>query len=195
VSPVFVIALPRSRTAWLCNWLSEVADCFHEPLVECAGVPDLQRMLAPYCAGLVVVADTGFPFVIEALLDRFPKARFIVVQREAAAVARSLAQLGIPTDDFGKIIRAFERAVSILRRSERSTFVLDAHQLDDESVARRLWSWVVTGNDDCAIDDGFDMGRFSMLRDFRVEVMMDRVVERMRRNAQQLGQLSTTFEV
>jgi hypothetical protein len=195
VTPVFVIALPRSRTAWLCNWLSEHAACFHEPLAECAGLPDFHNMLRPYLAGPVVAADTAFPLVIDGLLTRFPSARFIVIQRDPAAVGRSIAQLGLPSDDFGRVVHAFKRAVYRLQRSERDTFVLDAHQLDDDAVARRLWRWVVTGSDASDVDDGFDLVRFNMLRDFRVEVMLDRVVDRIRRNADRLGQLSTTFEV
>lgn len=192
---VFVLALPRSRTAWITNWLSQDTVTMHEPMVECANLRDLDAMIdrsgADRDAGPVVVADTAFPLMVDALLAHFPRCRFLIVDRDPGEVQRSLLVAGMSVDDFPRLVAAFKRGVKKALRSDRATLAVNVTALDEYFTANAVHNWVMTG--DAENDSApMDLQRYMMLRDFRVEAMLDRVVERIRANRDRIEQLAST---
>lgn len=192
---VIVLSLPRSRTAWLCNWLSQDAAALHEPMVECAHLYDLDAKIRGACAdrgaGLAVVADTAFPLMVDALLKHYPKARFLILERDPGEVHRSLLAAGLSGNDFPRLVAAYKAGVSKALRSDRPTLTANASDLDSASKAEIIHNWVFTGDtDNCAVP--MDASRYATLRDFKVEAMLDRVVERIRANADRIERLAST---
>lgn len=88
--PFFIASLPRSRTAWLANFLTYGPSyCFHEPLAECPleSYPQLLNSTGTYFSG---VADSLNCLFMEQLVDMFPKAKIVIVRREIGEVAESI---------------------------------------------------------------------------------------------------------
>lgn len=115
MQPFFIAGLPRSRTAWLANFLSYGPSlCFHEPLA--CGLADsiagytalLEGTGTPYAG----ISCTGNAMFFEALNDLFPDARWVAVQRPFYESRLSMERIGYPMGDTGKLmLAALERVV------------------------------------------------------------------------------------
>jgi hypothetical protein len=96
VNTFFICALPRSRTAWLANFLSyNASHCFHEPFNEYA-IEDLTGLFQSTGKAHVGISDSLNCLIIELLLEVFPEAKLVLVRRPAGEVKKSLAQIGFP---------------------------------------------------------------------------------------------------
>jgi hypothetical protein len=90
--PFVVFSLPRSRSAWLSVFLGAPdRPCGHDigPTLDHPG--DLAERLR---GGLAGTCETGAAFAWPLIRGMLPEARFVVVWREPAEVARSLARFG-----------------------------------------------------------------------------------------------------
>ncbi len=174
---IFVVALPRSRTAWLANFLSSDAHAMHEPLSEHGSVEVLARRVDALPPGAAVIADTGAAMFIDEILRTFPNARFCVVTREPRDVKRSIRGMGLSLEGFDKVLAAFERAKTAILKSDRSGFWCDSEKLDHDGTVMALWDWMFEGA------ANFDHERYSMLRDFRVEAIPERMIAKIRPGA------------
>jgi len=88
--PFFIASLPRSRTAWLANFLTYGPSyCFHEPMSDCA-LGDYPRLLESTGTPFAGVADSLNCLVMEQLIDMFPRARVVVVRRNIEEVAKAV---------------------------------------------------------------------------------------------------------
>src|SRR6185436_7550221 len=93
----FVITLPRSRSAWLAEWLGAA----HEPLSRCASLSELPD------GGCV---DTGSALFFPALWKRWPEAKYLFLFRDLADIARSAISVGLPTEGLQRMRTAQEAA-------------------------------------------------------------------------------------
>jgi hypothetical protein len=88
--PFFIASLPRSRTAWLANFLSYgPSHCFHEPMSDFP-LEDYPILLNSPGTPFAGVADSLNCLVMEQLIDMFPRARVVVVRRDIEEVAKSV---------------------------------------------------------------------------------------------------------
>jgi hypothetical protein len=99
-----VIALPRSGSAWLANWLTtDTSICLHDPLAT-STLEELDAMDGGRTFG---IADTSLFLYPTDRIDRH-QARKLVLARDFNAANQSLARLGLPRMDRGiktKILR------------------------------------------------------------------------------------------
>lgn len=87
-----VVALPRSGTAWLANWLTtERSICWHEPL----WTRPLDELDAMRGAGLFGIADTQLLLMDADEINAHP-AKKLIVHRELDAVNESLVKARLP---------------------------------------------------------------------------------------------------
>ncbi len=94
--PFIVFALPRSRTAWLAQFLAGNGwQCTHDLVIECDTLAQLQHRLAQPMSGTV---ETGAMLGWRLLRTWFPRAKFAVVRRPVQEVLASLARVGAPAD-------------------------------------------------------------------------------------------------
>ena len=95
----FVTGLPRSRTAWLANFLTvpPMSLCWHDGLsrfqTPARLVEAIEVALTQY--EYVGVSDSGIPWVWRRLMDAYPQATWILVDRKTEAVAQSLDDVGL----------------------------------------------------------------------------------------------------
>src|SRR5690242_8654224 len=95
----FIASLPRSRTAWLANLFTyNDSFCFHEALVGCGSMTDLKRTLSevPWNIRYIGDAEPAIGYVPQAILNEFPKAKFVFVHRTLEdCVASEFMALGM----------------------------------------------------------------------------------------------------
>lgn len=90
-APFFITSLPRSRTAWLSAWLTtERTLCFHEP-----GKPAAQ-LIQENPGQTVGIADSTLALKFNQLLEEFPDAPWLYIERDPFACRASLLNFTRP---------------------------------------------------------------------------------------------------
>lgn len=163
-----IVGLPRSRTAWLSNWLTYGKSfCFHEPLLGCDSLAAFQQKFdVPY--EVVGAADTGAIFWLEQILMLAPDTKLIIVERPVEDCIQSLDATGIPYDE----ALVYQAAKLLERARQYDNMWVPFHSLDADHVGASIWHHCV--------GDGFDVNRFRMLRDLRVEIMESKFAEKIK---------------
>lgn len=171
----FVTGLPRSRTAWMANFLTHppVAFCYHDLLrVD----PALKRLHAP---GAKFVGDSDSALVLEPMrwVQKFPDARWVLINRPVSDCFESFSKWfsgkrvypGTPPDR-GALARLFTLCARLVDQAEKvlpNVLIVDFESLDEEETIRRVWSWCLPGVD-------FPLERWRMLNTFQVNVMPEK---------------------
>lgn len=159
-----IVGFPRSRTAWLANFLTHGnVSCGHELLSDCSTMADLPRLMdsgLPYCGSSETAAGHFMPLVISAVK---PEA-IICVHRHFEDVRNSLRSIGVQ-DDLRPLLDGLQYA-TLLPQSIQVKF----SDLDDEETCRAILQHVAQG-------EHFDSRRFRMLRDFNVQITKARIAD------------------
>ena len=95
-----ILALPRSRTAWMAHYLSyplarPLQPVGHEILTGC---PDVQTFLDSYKYGMWGTVETGAASVWRIVRREMPQCRIVLVRRPLIESYRSLAGQGVMPD-------------------------------------------------------------------------------------------------
>lgn len=92
-SPFIVLALPRSRTAWMAHWLSYPGKRVgHDIAIECKSV---SQFLQSYSNGMDGTIETGAMLGWRLLKHEIPNLTTLVVMRKPDDVIQSLARNGL----------------------------------------------------------------------------------------------------
>lgn len=139
-APIFILGMPRCRTAWLSVALMSLGvDCTHEGLRDHVCFETYAAEMATRLrAGLAGDSDPSLVYYIDKLLAQWPEARFLVVFRdENEALGALLAAApgfaaGVKLGWSG-FLSAFKRASDMLR--SRATFIASALLSDPYTLA------------------------------------------------------------
>lgn len=184
MSRFFVVCLPRSRSAWLANLLShESVMCLHEPLMTCRSMADFEAKLATTGTPIAGASDTGAMFWVERLIEDYPDARFVVLARDPRGYVEQAQRMGATANEAMAVMDQFSGAIDALQRLGQRTLTVASNQLDDYATCDRVWRHI-------GMPIPLNRVRFDMLKDLRVEVMMDRVRERFESNIDNIRQLA-----
>jgi len=177
--PHFLIfARPRSRTAWLANFLTYGdAFCLHEPLAEHATLQELARVLdRPFRFGADVqrigFADTSLIHNPDGALDAFPSARVLFLRSSRRSWERFVRTSRLPHEIASLVDLAYARADA--RLTGRAHY-LDAEELTLDSRAARV-AWEITGS-----RKPFPVERWRALARLNVQIDAGGLAERIRR--------------
>lgn len=135
-SPVIIVGMPRTRTAWLSAFLSTPHRMFcHEPSVYWNGLGDLRRFLShPTSAA----CDSGLTLFWQDILALRPDVTLIVIHRPEQAVFASLIDAGIPLPrDIIRRLRVLSDATA--EASMRAKFSADFDELRNPFSLRNLY--------------------------------------------------------
>ena len=81
----FIIGLPRTRTAWLANFLTNGDGfCFHEAMRTCSNLDELKAKMATECRDTVTTvgdADPSLCQILPEVIAKFPEAKIVVINR------------------------------------------------------------------------------------------------------------------
>lgn len=176
-----VMGLPRSRTAWLANFLTNgPAFCFHEPMVGCRSVANLrskfERMDYPVVGG----ADTGAAAFADRIAEVFTSGiQLIIVERDPDECLASLRALGLLAD-----VHTLAAGVDALEyvKCKFKPLVVSFDSLNDEHVGRGIWEH--------CIGEGFDVERFRQLCEMNIQVIPECLLRRIRDNWSAIAELT-----
>lgn len=133
-----IVALPRSKTAWLAHWLGVP----HEPLSQ-------MRDFSQMPEGCV---DTGVTVFLPAILKRWPDAKYLFVHRAVSEIAESSEKIGLPTENLAHLRSKWEYAWA---HRPRHSLRVNFEELSDIDVLRQVWTFLR--------EDSFDELRTALL--------------------------------
>jgi len=89
-TPFLVLALPRSRTAWLSHFLTYGPKvCEHDYIINCTSI---EEFLLAFRQGLAGSVETGAMLGWKIIRQRMPTAKIVLIRRDYQEAARSLAK-------------------------------------------------------------------------------------------------------
>lgn len=181
----FIAALPRSRSAWLANLLThQGAMCMHEALIGCASMGDLERKFVQCGAEVAGSAETGLALVVDDIVQAFPDARFVCVVRDPSGFTEQSLRLEetATVESIGMLLDEFRDTVEHLHSLGNQTMIVRPRQLDEYEVCQAIWEHI-------GMRTPLHRQRFEMLKDFKVEIFLDRMQARAKRHLPELKQL------
>ena len=160
MNPFFVTGLPRSRTAWLANWLTtDRSICYHDQpyTFDLATVP--QRVVG--FAGPELIKQAN------AIFEHFPAAPWLVVMRDPEDALLSFkAWAGDRIEADEGTLRWFwyrrDFDINLISTRPRVETVKFNGDLDNLAVAKRVWAHLLPGIE-------FDPERWNMLTNLNVQ--------------------------
>lgn len=137
--PFVIMALPRSRTAWLARFLSyRDWSCGHDEIRHARGMDDLASWLSQPNTGTV---ETGAAPFWRTLRKLRPDARVVIVRRPVEDVVASVLRTG-PAFDQVALCAAMRRLDHKLDQVERrwpGALVVPFRDLADEATCARIF--------------------------------------------------------
>lgn len=157
-APFVILALPRSRTAWLSVWLTHGGrTCYHDALAYTHTRDDLRGLTAGG-NGMAETAGIALPRVLHNVL---PGARYLIVRRDPQHVTASLDRIGALFSrtciEIGQ--RALDDAAAFLR-PRADVMEIDFEDLDTTSGLSEVWRFLR--------GDEHDLRRTQALRQMRI---------------------------
>lgn len=173
VSPFFVMALPRSRTAWLSTFLTYGGrPCGHDLVVRCSTLAEFEGAMAHH----VGTCETGAMVGWKLIRSKWPKARVLVVQRPLAEVIQSLERKGLRAD-----VGALVERQQMLEALSNSKGVKTITYEDLDSVDCCKWVF------EYLLRKEFDAGHWSALKDRNIQIDFDKRVKFLYENREVLA--------
>ena len=167
--PFVILALPRSRTAWLAHWLhGEAHPVGHDTLIECASVNDFLRGFEKGLRGSVETAAVeGW----RRLRAELPTVRIVTVRRPLGEVRTSLAAFGLEAD-----AELAKRDAALDEVEQAGAERIDFADLRQRGCRKWLWQHVLP-------EVPFDPARSDAFEGVNIQVDMPARVEQLRRRA------------
>ncbi len=134
-----VLALPRSRTFWLSQFLSHGGwQCGHDQLRYCRSFDDVRSWLAQPRTGTVETVGAPFWRLIPRLA---PDVRLVTIRRPVVEVVDSWARTGLRFDvtKMTKVMQQVDRKLDQLEYRLAGVQRFDYDELAEESVCARLF--------------------------------------------------------
>lgn len=181
MTPFFITGLPRSRTAWMANFLTwGNSFCHHDALrLECS-VAGLRKQIERCRAWYVGDSDSGLMWFAEDIVKAWPDARWVLIRRPMQECLESYQNYfprhpypGIPVLKDADALTVFHEMEKISTRVTQhvpmgNLSIVQADGLDDENVMRAMWDWVLPGI-------LFPVERWRMLNTMNVRIISEKV--------------------
>lgn len=144
--PFLVMALPRSRTAWLAHWLSHAGwNVSHEHLRYMRSLDDVRTWLT--LEGVGSVETSAAPFW-RLLRSYSPDTKVLIVRRPVEEVVESLVAVGLGANpaEIRKAICRLDRKLEQAEERLRQTMSVPYSALADPMVCAAAQEWL-TGDE------------------------------------------------
>jgi len=165
----FVLGLPRSRTAWLANWLTtDCSLCMHDAWRFANTAPELRQFLrsrdfSPTATRYIGSSDSSNGWRYDELKAEFPKAKFALIERPAEDVLVSALDLGCAPEPTQLVKILNDLDIAHQRVKDTSIFVTAFDSLNDASVVRALQKHLMPTRP-------FNQARFALLDSLKVVI-------------------------
>lgn len=164
----FITGLPRSRTAWLANFLTfKDSFCFHDGMQYCSPEMGLKMLFEHRQEKHVGNSDSSIPFYIDKIPEVFPDAKFVIVKRDFNDVEASLNK--VMGFDSAPLLRLCNEYLTMMEKKvECLTVTFD--ELNTIEGCNKVWKH-------CLPDIPFDYMRWEMLKDLKIEITPSQVAK------------------
>lgn len=167
-TPFIVFSLPRSRSAWLSQFLTYGDwNCSHDIATELHSIAALQDHFSKPFTGS---SETGMIDGWRLVYKLCPTIKTVVVRRKVTEVAQSLAKFGLEADDLILKRNALLREVSALP----NTVTVNYDDLNREETCKAIFEH--------CLQIPFDREHWLKLKDKNIQVDMALWLEKLRRN-------------
>lgn len=168
----FIVGLPRTRTAWLANFLTNGnAFCHHELMRTCTTLDELEQKMtrrAEDCTPYQIVGDadpclTGF---LADAIGKFPEAKWVVILRDVQEANESYHK-AFPklTTDLHGWTRMYE-ALKELSVKGTNCCVINYEELDTEEACNAIHEF--------CLGRPMDVERWKLLHELRVTAVAEK---------------------
>ena len=179
--PFLVFGLPRSRTAWLSNFLAlRPGAVGHDTAIDCKSIEEFIGQFYGLDR-LSGTCETGAMIAWRVLKHKMPEAKMVVIQRPTTDVAFSLGRVGL----FPGLLELEQRkacleAISRLERTKTFSF----QQLERKDVCEYLFEFC---NGEAA-----PKGHWEHFADFNIQVDMQKRMAKLKANAEAIAKLKAS---
>lgn len=127
-----ITGMPRTKTAWLAVFFNSLngCDCWHEVLSEIGLKQSLE--LTTRIDRLQGASDSGILFHWKEFISAYPKAKWIIMDRDMTDVFKSAHKAGIPEFNLEVALLKFEELLEFMdgdKRYYRLPFDFDENSL------------------------------------------------------------------
>ncbi len=166
MNPFFITGLPRSRTAWLANWLTtDDSLCLHDGTLSSHSLEEYARkLLDAQQLRFMGDSNSGLGFIHEHVTALFPGCKWVVIERDRSMAFLSFRMAFGQYESEDESRRKFDRLAERLWQLKQrpGTMVIEFDDLEDLEVCRKLWFH-------CIPKVRFDEERWRLLNGLRVE--------------------------
>ena len=176
----FITGMPRSRTAWLANLLTYGPSfCYHDLTRETRDSVEFGVRLQSAEALVSGDSDSGLLLDVEKWVQVFPRARWVLIHRNAEECEKSFRRYFHPERPYpgvteGVIGPAFQVCVERFEAAKVAlkdrVLNVNFNDLWQEDVVEGVWQWCLPGT-------RFPRARWGMLETFQVNVMPEKLSE------------------
>ncbi len=165
----FVTGLPRSRTAWLANFLTcGDAFCFHDGLKYCRELEDLKKVFKRTSTSYVGNSDSALVLFYHELRDMFPGSKWLLVYRNFKECADSAIRLSFAGEETENILVDGAARLAAIRIAELelrnpNILIVDYETLDEPETVEAIVNHLTP-------DIEFDRERFNLLDTLNVQI-------------------------
>ena len=166
-----ILALPRSRTKWVSEWLGFNGrySVGHDLAVDCSSVADFEDCLEAVDG----TVETGAVMGWRLLREYYPDLRIATIARPVWAVIQSLDAFGLGQANRDDMFARAEMLTALAQQPGVENFTFDG--LSRESECARLWEFCL-GRD-------FDFDHWVEMKDQNIQIDMKERVSRIAANA------------
>lgn len=179
-APFFILSLPRTRTAWLANFLThDGVFAYHEGLLGCATVEDARNKLLNAPGEINGMVDGSAALILPQLLDVIPDANIVCLLGNASDSHTRLRRF-LPNIPFAAIERLDAAITAVAMRDEVLALPVEfAHTPKGlQTIIERI-----------APGKQFHASRYEQLRDVNIQVDVERTRQRIEENRHAMEQL------
>lgn len=160
----FMLSLPRSRSAWMCEFLRPIATTHHDPLKRCSSITDLKPLIGEDTTP-VFIADTAAVFFTQQIMREFPGAKFLFVFRIKHGVIESLekASPGFNPLALDAAEASMHKSLRALKAERRK--MMGVRFCDINQNLQKIWGFV---SDSASVPFSIDHANYMVARNIQV---------------------------
>lgn len=170
----FITGYPRSRTAWLANFLTyKDSFCFHDGMEYCEFDPSkLPKFLESVRERYIGNSDSSILYFHKEIYKEFPLAKFVLIEREFDSALDSLESVFGPGPELRYVMRIAREKMEEFKRDIKP-LTIKFEDLEKMNVCKELWEY-------CIPDIPFNPQRWVMLDKLEI-VINPKQIENIRR--------------
>lgn len=138
----FITGLPRSRTAWLANFLTYDGNfCYHELCKSTSDPMEMKIMLHDPEYKNMGNSDCVFPYYYKKLLPLLSDYKIVIIERDPEEVIRDMYDLNIINEESESSIKQAYKLLDGIK-SDPNHITVPYEKLNDMNTMKAIWDFL-----------------------------------------------------